>query len=328
MTAPTEQLCARRVAYRILTRLVIFLILIPDPSGAGSFQISGGADGRYTNTDGSKNDVKLEGLFLNFRKVLSDEKGDRLIAVGQLDMDNNFEDIKPYQTYLQYKGPLGKWNVKAGRYILPFGLLSDYDTERLILQTIEPFSLGTKLDTGVELSGFLGDLDYAVSLSQGTGRNRLTDVDSDKLITARIGWRGEETSIGLSGLIGSVLTEKDSTIREELGSSIFYAKRLGLDVTKYMGPLILRSELLVGEDNNKTVGGGLLKADYALKPELELNLKYAHWQRDGGRDFVGAGFSYELSKGLFLRIADEYQFGKDDENVVTLQIYYEFSKLL
>ncbi|MCM8778174.1 MAG: hypothetical protein NC834_00025 [Candidatus Omnitrophica bacterium] len=81
--------------------------------------------------------MELEGLFLNFRKVFSDAKGDRLIAVGQLDMDQNFEKIRPYQTYFQYKGPLGKWNIRAGHYILSFGLLSDYDTERLVLKAIE-----------------------------------------------------------------------------------------------------------------------------------------------------------------------------------------------
>lgn len=311
---------------KILAGLIIFLILIPNLSEAGGFQISGDVDGRYKNTDGNKNDVELKELCLNFRKVFSDKKGDRLIVVGQLDMEHNFEEIKPYQTYLQYKGPLGKWNIRAGHYILPFGLLSDYDTERLVLQTIELLSLGIKLDTGIELLGYVGDFDYAVSLSQGVGRNRLTDADNDKLVTARIGWQTEETSIGLSGLIGKVLTEEESTIRRDAGSNSFYEKRLGIDVTKYIGSLILRGELLIGEDSNEIVGGGLLKADYALTSRLELNLKYAHWQRDGLRNFIGGGLSYELFKGLFLRIADEYQFGKEDKNIATLQTYFGFAK--
>ena len=263
---------------------------------------------------------------MKFRKVFSDEKGDRLIVLGQVEMEHNFEEIKPYLNYLQYKGPLGKWNIRAGHYILPFGLLSDYDTERLVLQTLEPLSLGIKLDTGIEFLGYMRDFDYAVSVSQGVGRNRLNDVDNDKLVTLRIGWQGEEINIGLSGLVGKVLIEEDSTIRKEIGSNSFYEKRLGLDLTKYIGALILRGELLIGEDGNETVSGGLLKTDYALNPKLELNLKYAHWQRDGERNFIGGGFSYELFKGLFIRIADEYQFGKEDENVATLQIYYELAK--
>lgn len=295
-------------------------------SEAGNLQISGGMDGRSINTDGHEDDAELEGLFLNFRKVFSDETGDRLIAVGQLDAEHNFKEVKPYQTYLQYKGPLGRWNIRAGHYILPFGLLSDYDTERIVLRTLEPLSLGIKLDTGVELLGYLGSFDYAVSVSEGVGRNRFTDVDNDKVVTARLGWQGEEINIGLSTLIGRVLTEKNSVISDDLGSNRFYEKRIGLDAARFAGPLVLRGELLLGEDNDMKVGGALLKADYALTPKLELNLKTAYWQREGKRNFAGVGFSYEMAKGLFLRIANEYQFGKEDKNVATLQTYFEFAK--
>lgn len=312
--------------YRILIVLTILLILPSKVSLPSGLQISGGADTRLVNTGGKENDIELEGLFLNLRKVFSDEKGDRLIAVGQIDFDNNFNDIRPYQTYLQYKGPLGKWNIRAGHYILPFGLLSSYDTERLVLKTVEDLNLGIKLDTGIELLGFFGDFDYAISLSQGVGRNRLTDIDNNKLVAARLGWQGNDISLGLSGLVGNVLTEENSVIRKDIGLNNIYEKRVGLDITKYIGPLVLRGEVNIGEDDNEAVGGGVILADYAITPKLELNLKYARWQRKGGRNFAGVGISYELYKGLFLKIANEYQFGKEDKNVATLQVYFEFSR--
>ncbi|MDE2026985.1 MAG: hypothetical protein KGJ11_00410 [Candidatus Omnitrophica bacterium] len=298
----------------------------PEISQAGSLQVSGGVDGRYINTNGNDNDAVLQGAFLNFRKIFSDESGDRWIAVGQLDADDNFKKIRPYQTYIQYKGPLGKWNIRAGHYILPFGLLSDYDSERLLLKTIEDVDLGIKLDTGAEVLGYLGDFDYAVSVSQGTGQNRLTDVDNDKLVVSRIGWQKEDINIGLSALIGEVLTEEDSIIREDLGKNSFYAKRLGIDVTRNIDRLTLRAELSGGVDDKKDVEGGLLKADYALTSKLELNLKYAYWQREGSRNFGGAGISYQLFQGVFLRIADEYEWGKEDKNVAALQTYFEFTR--
>lgn len=307
---------------------MILILTLPTLCSAGSSQLSGGADGRFTNTDADKNRVELEGLFLNFRHVFSDEKGDRLIVVGQLDIDNNFEDMRSYQTYLQYKGPLGRWNIRVGHYILPFGLLSDYDTERLVLQSFELLSLGIKLDTGINVLGFIGAFDYAISISQGVGRNRLADADENKLVTGRISWQGEDMRIGLSTLIGRVLVDEDSSLRDEAGSSSIYEKRLGLDIAKYVGPLVLRGELLIGEDENNTVGGGLLLAGYALSPKLEINLKYAHWQKDGNRNFIGAGFTFSMGSGLFLRLADEYQFGMENKNVVTAQIYYEFARFL
>ncbi|MCC6545366.1 MAG: hypothetical protein IT392_12865 [Nitrospirae bacterium] len=187
----------------------------------------------------------------------------------------NFEKIQPYQTYLQYKGPLGKWNIRAGHYILPFGLLADYDTERLVLRTLEPLSLGIKLDTGVELLGFVRDMDYAVSVSQGVGRERLSDVDDNKLFTGRIGWQGDDVNIGLSILNGRVLMEEGSFIRNETGADSLYERLLGIDLTWYHGSLILRGEATIGKDNDKGVGGFLAKADYAVTPDLEINLKYA-----------------------------------------------------
>lgn len=307
--------------------LLLPLIIVPSVALSQGVQLSGGMDARYIAEDGTQK-AELEGLFLNLRKVISDEEGDRWILVGQVDAEKNLEEIRPYQTYIQYKGPLGKWNVRAGHYILPFGLLADYDTERLVLRGLEPLSLGIKLDTGVELLGFVREFDYAVSVSQGVGRERLSDVDENKLISGRIGWQGEDINIGLSVLTGRVLTEEGSVIRRDLGADTFYERRVGLDFTKYSGPLVLRGEAVIGRDDSVTVGGGILKADYALTPVLELNLKYTYWQRNGERNFAGAGITYALYKGLFLRIADEYQFGKEDENVATIQFYYEFSKHL
>lgn len=105
-------------------------------------QLSGGVDARYTHENQPRrDDAELHGFFLNLRQVWSDQTGDRWIGVAQADFDHNFEDVRPYQVYLQYKGPLGKWNVLAGHYLLPFGLLAHHDTERLLMRGIEDHAL-------------------------------------------------------------------------------------------------------------------------------------------------------------------------------------------
>lgn len=305
--------------HKILLTLVIFLIPIPNLSDAGVFQISGGIDARYKNTDGSENDIKLEGLFLNFRKIFSDEKGDRIIAVGQIDIEDNFNEIRPYQTYLQYKGPLGRWNLRAGHYILPYGLLADYDTERLLLRTIENINLGIKLDTGMEVLGQTGEYNYALSASQGVGRERLSDVDGNKLVVGRLAWEGEDVTLGLSGLLGNVLADNNGNP---------YKSRFGLDFTTYVGPLTFRSELDIGKEQGRLVGGGVLLVDYVLSPKWETNFKISHWQQNGPKNFVAAGVSYNVYQRLFLRMANEYEFGKEERNVLSLQIYWDFIKNL
>lgn len=303
--------------------LAVAVLLAPALAAAAGLQVSGGMDARLRHRDGSTRGV-MEGLFLNTRKVIQDAKGDRWIFVGQLDADHNLEKVRAYQTYLQYKGPLGRWNLRAGHYILPFGLLAYYDTERLLLQTQEPTSLGIKLDTGAEALGYWESWDYAVSVSQGSGRRRFSDADGNKLLTARFGWSADEARVGLSGMMGDVL------LAEEVSPApvIRDTKRVALDASLPWERWTFRSELAFGSDDGRSVGGGFLGADMALGADWEANLKFARWERGVSTNSGGAGLTYRLRPGLFLRVADEQEFNGRHSNTFSAQVYYEFSKSL
>lgn len=303
--------------------LAMFACLPSVAAGAG-LQVSGGLDGRL-RLRGDDAKAVLEGAFLNARKVFGDEQGDRVIAVAQADADDNFERIRPYQTYLQYKGALGRWNLRAGHYLLPFGLLAYYDTERLLLQTIEYANFGIKLDTGVQALGYWDSWDYAVSVSEGVGRRRLSDVDGNKVVGVRLGWSSDETRIGLSGLAGDVLLAEEVT----RSATIRRTKRAALDAAVPWERWTARAELSGGTDDGRDVGGGFLGLDAALHPDLEANMKYAHWERSGAStNSAGAGLSYRFRPGLFLRAADEQEFHGRRSNTLSAQVYYEFSKTL
>jgi hypothetical protein len=291
---------------------------------AQGVQISGGLDTRYTRTSpgGGAGEVSLEGLFLNLRKVWSDETGDRWIGVAQVDFDDNFERIQPYQIYLQYKGPLGKWNVRAGHFLLPIGLLATYDTERLVLQALERLSLGIRHDTGAEVFGRFGDWDYAVAVTDGLGTERLFDSRANPVLTARTAYVQDDWQVGLSALLGRVLINE----REFGEEGIVAERRLSLDLTKSLGAWTVRGEVIFGSDDEQVVVGGVLLMDYAITPKLELNSRSAWWHKDGDRQFVGLGISYQLAHGVFLRLADNYEFGKHERNQLTAQAYFEFSR--
>lgn len=301
--------------------------LLSASSWAEGLQLSGGVDGRYTHENHPQRDeVKLHGLFLNLRQVWADETGDRWIGVAQADFDNNFQDITPYQVYLQYKGPLGKWNVRAGHYLLPFGLLTTYDTERLILHGIEDTSLGIRKDTGVQFLGHSGAWDYAVSLSGGLSDIRFADSRANPVLTARLAYVKDDWQVGLSTLVGRPWARFEPLVGEPETSARFtQERRFALDATKSFGPLTLRAEAGGGTDNGRGVWGGVVLADYALLPKLDLNTRYAYWHRDGDSQSVGLGLSYNVWRGLFLRVADNYEFGKREKNAFTTQIYFEFS---
>ena len=291
-------------------------------------QISGGVDARYTHESHPQHDdVELRGLFLNLRQVWADETGDRWIAVAQADFDHNFEDIRPYQAYLQYKGPLGKWNVRAGHYLLPFGLLANYDTERLLLRGLEETSVGIRKDTGAEIFGHVRDWDYAVSVSDGLSDVRFADSRANPVFTARLAYVKDDWQIGASTLIGRPWARFTPLVAEEETSAHFtQERRFALDALKSWGPLTVRAEASGGTDNGRGVWGGVVLADYALLPRLELNTRYAYWHRDGDNQALGLGVSYNVWRGLFLRVADNYQFGEQEKNEFTTQIYFEFSR--
>lgn len=297
--------------------------------GSGSLsaqgvQVSGGIDTRYVrqSPDGGAGELRLEGLFLNLRKVWSDQTGDRWIGVAQADFDDNFERVQPYQVYLQYKGPLGKLNLRAGHFLLPFGLLTTYDTERLLLRGLEELSLGIRHDTGAQLFGRFGDWDYAVAVTDGLGTDRLFDGRANPVLTARAAYVRDDWQAGLSTLVGRVLINE-----HEFGEEgIVAERRLALDLTKAIGAWTLRGEAVVGTDDEDAVGGAVVLVDYAITPKLELNSRYAWWHKEGDRQFFGLGLSYQVSPGLFLRVADNYEFGKHDRNQLTAQAYFEFSR--
>lgn len=302
-------------------------IFVPSSAAGQRVQFSGGIDARLTNaqTDSAPPDsaehLRLEGAFLNVRKVWSDDLGDRWIGVAQADFDDNFQRIRPYRLYLQYKGPLGKWNVLGGHFLLPFGLLATYDTERLPLQGLERSSLGIRKDSGAMLFGHFGSWDYAASVTDGLSDVRFVDSGANPILTARLAYVRGDTQIGISTLVGNVLLDPDFGI----GSGFQRERRGALDATHSFGPLTLRAEVVGGTNNGRPVGGGLILADYALTPKLELNTRYADWSEGGEHHSPGVGLTYQLRTGLFARAAYAHQFRETNKNEFSVQLYYEFS---
>lgn len=294
---------------------------------AEALEISGGVDARYRHENyPQKEDAELHGVFLNLRQVWSDDAGDRWIAVAQADFDHNFADIRPYQLYLQYKGPLGKWNVRAGHYLLPFGLLANYDTERLLLRGLEETSLGIRKDTGAQVFGHFGEWDYAVSLSDGLNDIRFADSRANPVLTARFSYVKEDWQLGVSTFAGRPWARFERLSGDEETSARFTGqRRAALDAVKSWGPVMVRAEISGGTDSGRGVWGGVVLADYAILPKLELNSRYAYWHRGGDNQSIGLGLSYNVWRRLFLRVADNYAFGHREKNSFTAQVYFDFS---
>lgn len=290
-----------------MTRFLALLILLV-PAVAGAQTISGGLDARYT-TDGR---LHLRGVFLNFRNVWSDEAGDRWIGVAQVDAEDDLSRIHPYQVYAQYKGPLGRWNVRAGHFLMPAGLLATFDTERIPLGAIDESSIGLRRDTGAQLFGRAGSLDYAVALTTGLGDHRLWSSAARGLATARVALVRDHWQTGISVLTGSI---------EHDGAVVKHHRLIG-DATFNEGPFTVRAEVFTGNTGQDHRTGGLLLSDVGLTPRLELNTRYAH---DGDEQYVAVGASFQIRPSLWLRAAETYSI-TEGHYETSIQIYYDFSR--
>ena len=308
-------------------RVVLFvLVVLAENAYSQGFQVSGGLDARYARPeDGERYKPRLEGAFLNIRKVWADALGDRWIGVAQADFDDNLRRIRPYQVYVQYKGPLGKWNVRAGHFLLPFGLLATYDTERLILQGLEGMSLGIRKDTGAGVIGRFGAWDYALTVTTGLGDTHVVDKRANPVLTGRIAYVRQDLQLGISVLRGDLLLGHDGGA---LSGNRVRERRISVDVTKSVRALNLRLEGIAGTDDGRTVGGGILLADYALTPNLEVNARAASWSGHGNVRSADLGLTYQARPGLYFRAAKTYQSEGTFNNGYAVQIYYEFTKQL
>lgn len=285
-----------------------------------AFQIDTEIDLRYRNVDFTQNRLNIEKTAITLKKIFSDRKGDRFILFTKGEWEEDFHDSSLEQAYLQYKGPMGRWNITSGRFLIPFGLLPNYDTEWLLVKSQEDKTIGMKYDSGIKLSGIRGGFDYAISITQGVGIRRWTDIDDDKVVTLRVGYEGrdfEDLKIGFSSLVGKVLLNDGKAINKKL---------LAVDLMKQKGPFAGRGELVLGRNSEENLIGAFLGVDYSLFPRVELNLAYAYFHRENFSDVSTIGITYKTPlPGLILRMTYSHSSNGNNKNESAIQIYKRFS---
>lgn len=297
--------------------------LLPAALSAQGLTLSGGLDIRGTAAEGTH--LGLEGAFLNLRQTLSQGSADRWAFVLQGDSGENAASPHLYQAYGEWKGPLGRWKVRGGRFLVPFGLLAQIDSERLLLNTQEPLSLGLKLDEGLQVQGFTQGFDYAAALTNGLRAH-------GPIFSGRLGQERESFTFGLSWLVGR-LPETAGKESVELPNHVLEGipfvrkRRLGLDGTWNLGPTLLRAELVAGRDGDRFVRGAYAEGERALSSEWSFTVQAGHWRGAEERWRLGAGLARSLSHGMTLRAAAlRERMPEGRGNAVVVQFYKEFSR--
>ena len=297
------------------------LLAISSPVGAALF-LTADADLRYRAfAPDAGSGVGAVGA--GVRQVFADAEGDRVTVFALLESLDDFDRTMFDQAYVRYKGPLGMWNVTAGRYLVPYGLLTSYSAKRLLVETVEPHTTGVEADSGIMLSGFVGDFDYAVSFSEGVGMRKWWDADAKGLLTARIGREGQDFEAPKPGL--SVAWGKSAIDMHghTMGDPVWRIMG-GADVTWNRGPGTLRAEASGGRQDGAEAYALFAGMDYSLLRPLELNVAWAHHftgHGDGGGLY--AGLTADVL-GLKARTAYRLGLEKEDEDELVFQLYWYF----
>jgi hypothetical protein len=292
---------------------LLLLFLLYCPVGAIEVDLEGSLE--HHSTDYA---FSLEKASLGIKEVFSDEKGDRVLFFAKLEAEDGFNETHIDQLYTKYKGPMGRWNIALGRSRIPFGLLSDYDAEMLLLETQEEKTIGYRSDDGIHLSGFWKSMDYELLVSTGKWFKNEDKDDKDEMLSFKSSFKGEDIEdfqLGFSFFLGEL-----QGIDKEL---------FAIDVTKYHGLLVSRNEVVVGKQNEENLLSVFSGLDYTLAPSLDLNVAYSYYDATYQEASAFLGLSYHSPwYGLVFRTGNTHYFKhstKENQNEFLIQIYKSYS---
>jgi hypothetical protein len=331
--------------YAIACAIALMCMAGPAAECQASWNLSLDADVRGRIASGTDPDATLNLFGAALRKTFADSKGDRLVLFALFESEKEFgesRDESLHEIYVQYKGPMGLWNITVGRFGLPWGLLPDFSTSRLLYDMPHDRVLGMDVDSGIKISGVQGMVDYGLSYSRGYGPRNTVDAGSHGIAMGRIGitpGETEEFSLGLSGAWGRSINAHggdhgDSKplpvmpgqpVKTRDDDRALQRAVVGLDSTLYLGRWLIRSEVSGGQVDKRAIRAFFAGADYALRSNLDLNLAVNLSRHDSkNMNEWFAGLTCRLP-WFIVRGGYRYVGYGEARNQITIQFYRLFS---
>lgn len=228
-------------------------------------------------------------------------------------MEGRGQEMHFGNAYLILRRRLGEPTLRLGQFVVPFGNLVYYETHTRIIQTLYRWSLGIRIDAGAELEGFIGrETEFQAAVTNGNGPYRM-DNNRNKVLWGRVNRTFEigdnELRLGLSGLTGvlpvfsvmgdPVMNPDDTQVLE------FSRKwRAALDGEIYLGPYLIRAEVIGGEDRGRGAYGHWLQFNYPLSYRAGLEAGLERWsQFSGDINTYWVGGEYKLTDRQIFRFA-------------------------
>jgi hypothetical protein len=212
------------------------------------------------------------------------------------------------------KWRLGAPTAKVGQFVVPFSNLTSYDVHSRLIQSLYRYSLGVRIDPGVEVEGYLGrETEWQLAVTTGSGPYRL-DRDETPLVTGRVSRKlerdGNTVKLGLSAAGGTlpVYSVRHDPVSVE-GSPVLgwtNKRRLAVDAEIERGVDLFRLEGVVGTDAGHTASGAWLGWTRPLDARNTVEAAAETWHQpaaDGRLYSVWLGAEHRLDGSRTTRAA-------------------------
>ena len=222
-------------------------------------------------------------------------------------------------------------SIRAGQFLMPFGLegpevitLNPAIERTLAVRRLNTFSMFR--DVGIQASGNISRLNYAIALVNGTGANQREQINP-KDIVGRIGFQlADNVEAGISGHVGNYRPDPADENYES-------RYRLGVDLNFAGDPVFLRGEYILRNENlpnggELTMNGGYVLAGYKFSRQIEGIARYEFYTPNTDLDdnllqAFTIGANYYLVRRTRLSVNYEFrdnQLNPDFGNLFTVQL--------
>ncbi len=189
--------------------------------------------------------------------------------------------------YVLRKWRLGAPTMKLGQFVVPYGNLTSYDVHNRIIQSLFRYSLGVRIDPGIEVEGYLpGDSEWQVAVTTGDGPYRL-DRHGTPLFTGRVSHKferqGNALKLGLSAAAGTlpVFSVTGEPVSAHGAGVLGWAnkRRLALDAEMERGVDLFQLEGDIGTDGGRAAHGLWMGWTRPLTANDSLETAAETWQQ-------------------------------------------------
>jgi len=236
----------------------------------------------------------------------------QFLAEPRSSMSDTPDTARLSEAYAFYKllFPGALATVRAGQFVLPFGLAAVYGTSLQPFNVLAEKSVGLRVDNGVMVEGDYGPFHYAGSLTTGGGPNH---IGRGGILAARLE-RHFLTQSGRIQIGGSMLTGRlpDTTPASllppsgttSIGISTVRKTRFSADVQYGVANVTARGELVFGADDHQPVFGYFGDGRLAFSPTAQAVVVVKRWdyaERPESTHVAGFGVDLAVGRGLVVR---------------------------